>query len=189
MPSNFLLITDSYVIPGHNKKDVVCNSAMSAIMGVIILYAYAYYHSVLECLHVVHFQEMHCADAHYLQIDMSLSALLTTWLFCHKKTSFFVNKYALKKIQYSWVRFQIQELCTVGLITRAEMQSQPYAPTGCVCAEWRWWQKNGERNNYKNHSNSDHADQVWYSSHIVKDLAASKVLLLSTIASYLSLSF
>ena len=74
------------------QKDVVCNSEMSTIMGVIILYAYAYYHSVLERLHAVHFQEMHCADAHYLQIDMSLSAFLTTGLFCHKKTSFFVYK-------------------------------------------------------------------------------------------------
>ena len=31
--------------------------------------------------------------------------------------------------------------------------------------------------------------QTKYDTHIVKDLAASKVLLLSTIASYLSLSF
>ena len=110
MPSNFLLITDSYVIPGHNKKDVVCNSEMSAIMGVIILYAYAYYHSVLELLHVVHFQEMHCADARYLQIDMSLSALLTTGLFCHKKTSLFVYKYALKNFSTAGSDFKFRNL-------------------------------------------------------------------------------
>ena len=98
MPSNFLLITDSYVIPGHNKKDVVCNSEMSAIMGVIILYAYAYYHSVLELLHVVHFQEMHCADAHYLQIDTGLSDRKSTRLnSSHQIISYAVFRLKKKK--------------------------------------------------------------------------------------------
>ena len=57
---------------------------------------------------MVHFQEMHCADAHYLQIDMSLSALLTTKLFCHKKTSFFVYKYALKNFSTAGSDFKFR---------------------------------------------------------------------------------